>query len=488
MTNDRTDEMTDPLFDVTAAPKPARNLPEYTVSELSHALKRTVEGAYERVRVRGEVSKITRHSSGHIYFALKDADAVLDSVVWRSTVRRLRFLPEEGLEIIATGKLTTWEKSSKYQLVVDAIEPAGAGALMALLDQRKKTLAAEGLFDPARKKPLPFLPDVIGVITSPTGAVIRDILHRLADRFPRHVLLWPVKVQGEEAAAQIAAAIEGFNRLTPGGVVPRPDLLIVARGGGSIEDLWPFNEEIVVRAAAASAIPLISAIGHETDTTLIDFAADRRAPTPTAAAEMAVPVRRDLALRLSDIGNRLRSRLSRRLDECRTALIAAGRGLRHPGELIERAYERLGDLEDSLRRSLLMGVERRWRAYGDIAARLRPTQLQRDIRDRSAGLDKLVRRLSPALNRALGDAMRRLTAATKLLSSLSYERVLDRGYALVHVQETGKIVTRARLLGEPGQALVIQFYDDLVPISLRGGGRRRKPRSSEPGGNQGELL
>src|SRR6186713_2865137 len=287
------------------------NAPEFTVSELSSALKRTVEDAYGHVRVRGEISGFRGpHSSGHCYFALKDESAKIEAVIWKSALYRMRFKPQEGLEVIATGKLTTYPGSSKYQIVIEALEPAGIGALMALMEERKRKLAAEGLFDEARKQLLPWLPEVIGVVTSPTGAVIRDILHRLADRFPRHVLLWPVAVQGENAAAQVVAAIRGFNSLVPGGPVPRPDLIIVARGGGSLEDLMAFNEEAVVRAAAASRIPLISAVGHETDTTLIDFTSDRRAPTPTAAAEMAVPVRLELVAEIGTKGGRLANGLS----------------------------------------------------------------------------------------------------------------------------------------------------------------------------------
>ena len=278
---------------------PQANVAEFTVSELSAALKRTVEDAYAYVRVRGEVSGYRGpHSSGHVYFALKDEGAKIDAVIWKGTFARMRLKPEEGMEVVVTGRLTTYPNRSSYQIVIETLAPAGVGALMALLEERKRKLAAEGLFDQARKQLLPFLPEVIGVVTSPTGAVIRDILHRLADRFPRHVLVWPVKVQGEGAAEQIAAAIRGFNALPERGSILRPDLLIVARGGGSLEDLWAFNEEIVVRAAAESLIPLISAVGHETDVTLIDFAADRRAPTPTAAAEMAVPVRAELIAEL----------------------------------------------------------------------------------------------------------------------------------------------------------------------------------------------
>src|SRR4051795_3238122 len=281
------------------------NAPEFTVSELSSALKRTVEDAYGHVRVRGEISGFRGpHSSGHCYFALKDESAKIEAVIWKGVHSRMRFKPQEGLEIIATGKLTTYPGSSKYQIVIEAIEPAGIGALMALMDERKKKLAAEGLFDEARKQLLPFLPEVIGVVTSPTGAVIRDILHRLADRFPRRVLVWPVRVQGETSAAEVARAIAGFNALPVGGPLPRPDLIIVARGGGSFEDLLSFSEEIVVRAAAASMIPLVSAVGHETDFSLIDFAADWRAPTPTAAAERSVPVRAELLTRLASLGHR----------------------------------------------------------------------------------------------------------------------------------------------------------------------------------------
>src|ERR1700733_9538760 len=300
---------------------PLANIPEWSVSELSSALKKTVEDAYGYVRVRGEISGFRGASpSGHVYFRLKDDRAVLEAVVGRATFGRMRLKPEEGLDVIVTGKLTTFPGSSKYQIVIDSLEPAGVGALMKLLEERKKKLAAEGLFDEARKQLIPFLPEVIGVVTSPTGAVIRDILHRLADRFPRRVLVWPVRVQGEGSAEQVANAIRGFNALPKGGKIPRPDLLIVARGGGSLEDLWSFNEEIVVRAAAESMIPLISAVGHETDVTLIDFVADRRAPTPTAAAEMAVPVRSELIARIDGLARRSLGCWSRAQEHRRTEL------------------------------------------------------------------------------------------------------------------------------------------------------------------------
>src|SRR5215469_6448889 len=317
-----------PVLPQSGAPR--ANLPEYTVSELSAALKRRIEESFSYVRVRGEVSGFKRHSSGHCYLALKDADAVLDAVCWRQTAIRLGLKPEDGMEVVCTGRLTTFPGRSKYQLIIDTMELAGVGALLKLLEERKQRLAAEGLFAESRKKRLPFLPEVIGVVTSPTGAVIRDILHRLADRFPRRVLLWPVAVQGDGAAVQVAAAIEGFNRIAPGGRIPRPDLLIVARGGGSLEDLMPFNEEIVIRAAANSKIPLIAAVGHETDTTLIDFAADRRAPTPTAAAEMAVPVLRDLVESLLSLQQRLLRGVSRAIGSQRRHLTALARALPRP--------------------------------------------------------------------------------------------------------------------------------------------------------------
>src|SRR5256885_1761213 len=317
--------------------EPRVNIPEWTVSELSAALKRTVEDAYGFVRVRGEITGYRGpHSSGHAYFALKDEGAKIDAVIWRTAFGRIRFKPQEGLEVIATGRLTTYPGRSSYQIVIENLEPSGVGALMALLEERKKKLAAEGLFDPARKQLLPFLPAVIGVITSPTGAVIRDILHRLSDRFPRRVIVWGVRVQGEGSAAEVAAAIHGFNAIVAGGRIPRPDLWIVARGGGSLEALWSFNEEIVVRAAAASMIPLISAVGHETDVTLIDFAADKRAPTPTAAAEMAVPVRSELLVEVAGLARRTMVCWLRGQESPRTALPAAARAPPRLSELLAR--------------------------------------------------------------------------------------------------------------------------------------------------------
>src|ERR1700691_1643065 len=346
---------------------PTINLPEYTVSEIAALLKRTVEQAFPYVRVRGEISGLRRPSSGHLYLSLKDEEAVLDAVAWRGT--RLGLKPEDGMKVICTGRLTTYPGRSRYQLVVESMELAGVGALLKLLEERKRRLAAEGLFDAARKKKLPFLPDVIGVVTSPSGAVIRHILHRLADRFPRRVLIWPAAVQGEGAAQQVADAIQGFNRLEPGGTPPRPDLIIVARGGGSLEDLMPFNEEVVVRAAAASLIPLISAVGHETDVTLIDFAADRRAPTPTAAAEMAVPVRAELMVDVNSLARRALASWQRNQDARRSELRAAARALPDADEVLALPRQRLDHAALGLRRALHANAQIHRVRFSRIAGR-----------------------------------------------------------------------------------------------------------------------
>ncbi len=340
------------------------NAPEFSVSELSNALKRAVEDRFGYVRVRGEISGYRGpHSSGHVYFSLKDANARLDAVIWKGVFGRLRVRPEEGLEVILTGKITTFPGKSAYQIIVEALEPAGVGALMALLEARRRKLAEEGLFDAARKQLLPYLPRVIGVVTSPTGAVIRDILHRLSDRFPVHVLIWPVRVQGETSAREVAEAIRGFNALPPDGPIPRPDVLIVARGGGSLEDLWSFNEEIVVRAAAESAIPLISAVGHETDTTLIDLAADLRAPTPTAAAELSAPVRAELLAGLADLAGRLAGAALRLAERRRAELRSLARALPSGEALLAGPRQRLDGARLGCRLALGQGSMRApWRS------------------------------------------------------------------------------------------------------------------------------
>src|SRR5438552_2862215 len=388
---------------LTAPPASASgsNLPEYTVSELSLALKRSIEDGFGQVRVRGEISGFKRPGSGHCYFALKDADAVLDAVCWRMTAIRLAIKPEDGMEVVCSGRLTTYPGRSKYQLVVDTIELAGKGALLRLLEERRLRLAAEGLFAAERKRALPFLPEVIGIVTSPSGAVIRDILHRLADRFPRRVLIGPGAGQGDGAAAQIAAAIDGFNRIEPGGKLPRPDLIIVARGGGSLEDLMAFNEEVVVRAAAASAIPLISAVGHETDTTLIDHASDRRAPTPTAAAEMAVPVRLDLIGQLNTKTGRLTGGLSRLFTSHRQNLAGLARGLPDPQDLLGAAAQRLDDRTERLRLSIAARFAGARQRLELAAARLRPAALAADIRRARDRLHDVEPRLASAVTRAL---------------------------------------------------------------------------------------
>jgi exodeoxyribonuclease VII large subunit len=358
--------------------EPARiNVREWTVSELSAALRKTVEDAYGYVRVRGEISGFRgRHSSGHCYFALKDEGAKIDAVIWKSAFARMRLKPEEGLEVFVTGRLTTYPGKSTYQIVIETLEPAGLGALMALLEERKKRLAAEGLFDAARKQVLPFLPELIGVITSPTGAVIRDILHRLTDRFPRRVMVWPVRVQGDGSAEEIAAAIHGFNAFSLDGPIRRPDLLIVARGGGSLEDLWSFNDEIVVRAAAASLIPLIAAVGHETDVTLIDFAADVRAPTPTAAAELAVPVRLDLVGRLDGLTRRSLACWHRCQEARRSELRAAIRALPTAEELLALPRQRLDQAGARLPRALIANAQIHHTQFSRVAGRLGPQLLR----------------------------------------------------------------------------------------------------------------
>ena len=359
------------------------NLTEYSVSELSGSIKRTVEQAFDQVRVRGEISGYRGpHSSGHAYFSLKDDKSKIDAVIWKGSMGKIKFRPEEGMEVIATGKITTFPGSSKYQIVIEQMEPAGAGALMALLEERKRKLTAEGLFEEGRKQLIPFMPQVIGVVTSPTGAVIRDILHRIADRFPVHVIVWPVKVQGEGSGDEVAAAIAGFNAIEPGGPVARPDLIIVARGGGSLEDLWSFNDEAVVRAAAASDIPLISAVGHETDWTLIDYAADQRAPTPTGAAEMAVPVKADLEAQVSGLSARLKAAMSRQMDLRRQSVRSLARALPSLDGLLALPRRRFDEAASGLGKALELTTLSKRRQFETVASRLRPDFLSNRLNDR----------------------------------------------------------------------------------------------------------
>lgn len=484
---------------------PGGNAHEFTVSELSGAVKRTIEGEFGHIRVRAEVGRVARPRSGHLYFDLKDDRSVLAAVSWKGQVARMQVQPEEGMEVIATGRMTTFPGQSKYQLIVENVEPAGAGALMALLEKRKKMLQAEGLFAPERKRPLPYLPRVIGVVTSPSGAVIRDILHRLRDRFPTHVLIWPVAVQGQQCAPQVAKAIEGFNRIAPGGKVPRPDLLIVARGGGSIEDLWGFNEEIVARAAAASDIPLVSAVGHETDTTLIDFVSDRRAPTPTAAAELAVPVRSELLAWAADMQARLIRGQAYALTSRRQRLTDLARALPRPATLTEGARQRLDTWSDRLPNALIRGVGRRRvalseaggslrpatlrarigqergrlsdradrlptalirnttqhrRALENWGGRLQPAPLRRELDRRAEAFERLSTRFAEVAERGLTARRDRLEALDRLRETLGYRQTLARGYAVVRDGE-GRVMTR-RAEAEKADALAIEFADGVL--------------------------
>src|SRR5262252_735205 len=519
--------------------EPRLNIVEWTVSELSSALKRTVEDAYGYVRVRGEVSGFKGASpSGHVYFRLKDDKAVIEAVIWKREFARMRMPPQEGLEVVVTGRLTTFSGSSKYQIVIDTLEPAGLGALMALLEERKKKLAAEGLFDPARKQLLPFLPDVIGVVTSPTGAVIRDILHRLADRFPRHVMVWPVRVQGDGCADEVAAAIHGFNALPLHGPLRRPDLLIVARGGGSLEDLWSFNEEIVVRAAAASMIPLIAAVGHETDVTLIDFAADVRAPTPSAAAELAVPVRMELSVRLDGLARRSLACWQRGQEARRTELRAAIRALPTAEELFALPRQRLDHAGTRLPRALIANAQIHHAQFSRIAGRLGPQILRARVRrccelvtalgerakraenvarmrrrerlatadvrlaaglranadahrsrigrqcERVAALSERARRAVDALLRQRATSVER---CGQLLNALSHRGVLARGFALVR-DLAGRPLRQAAAVNA-GMRLDIEFSDGHVRAAAEGSSaatdKPQSPAASKPRGRRG---
>lgn len=511
--------------------EPVSNTPELSVSELSGALKRTVEDAFGHVRLRGEISGYRGpHSSGHVYFSLKDANAKIDAVMWKGVFTRVKFRPEDGLEVIATGKITTFPGKSSYQIIVEQMEPAGVGALMALLEERKRKLNAEGLFDPARKQLIPYLPEVIGVITSPTGAVIRDVLHRLADRFPRHVLCWPVRVQGEGSAEEVANAIRGFNALPPKTgnrfsdkgdgeeeTIPRPDVLIVARGGGSLEDLWGFNEESVVRAAASSDIPLISAVGHETDWTLLDLVADMRAPTPTAAAEMAVPVRaellattRDRAARLSGASLRLKDRRRRDLAHLVRALPDAQSLLAGPRQRLDLALlKRQGAFEARLARRRLYlsqlarrlgaqtpearlarmreqlnGLGRQFPRLAEAIIRARRERLsvalqrgiqgmmmlkslaKRDFTRQKSDLDALEQRRSRAWHEFFKRHRARLDSWEQLLASFSYKNVLTRGFALVRDATDNPIRSASAIAS--GQRLSIEFADGEVQATASG--------------------
>jgi len=497
------------LFDDDSggAGQTASNAPEFTVSELTGSVKKTLEGAFGRVRVRGEVGRVVIARSGHVYYDVKDDRNVIACTTWKGQVAGLGVTPEEGLEVIVTGKLSTFGPQSKYNINVDTIEVAGAGALMAMLEKRKKALAAEGLFAPEAKKPLPFLPEIIGVVTSPSGAVIRDILHRLRDRFPRKVLVWPVAVQGQRCAPDVAQAIAGFNALTPGGALPRPDLIIVARGGGSIEDLWGFNEEVVARAAAASDIPLISAVGHETDTTLIDFVSDQRAPTPTAAAELAVPVRLDLLGWTEEQGARLSRALTHGLGQRQQRVRDLARALPQPESLTTAASQRLDFASERLPNALRRATAQKRVALSDVSGALRPAGLQRVIAGERRRLDDLSARLAPALMRQVADKRQtlgqmarglhprvleteaahkraqmqsvlqrlaaragrdqaervaQLEALDRVRESVGYKATLARGYAVV--RGDGAVVTDTQA-AKKARALEVEFADGRMPLN-----------------------
>ncbi|WP_299690908.1 exodeoxyribonuclease VII large subunit [uncultured Tateyamaria sp.] len=513
-------------MDLIDDPEEAGNAPEFSVSEISGAVKRMIEGEFSHVRIKGEVGRVSRPRSGHIYLDLKDDRAVIAGVMWKGVASRLQTQPEEGMEVVATGRLTTFPGQSKYQIVIEDLKPAGMGALMALLEKRKAQLHAEGLFDARRKRPLPYLPEVIGVVTSPSGAVIRDILHRLRDRFPRKVLIWPVAVQGAACAPEVARAIEGFNAMSPGGAMPRPDLLIVARGGGSVEDLWGFNEEAVARAAAASDIPLISAVGHETDTTLIDYVSDKRAPTPTAAAELAVPVRHELMAWFDTAAARMSGALSAGLQRRGQRLADLGRALPKPDALVEGPRQRLDMLGDRLAPALIAGVQQRKVRLSDVAGSLRPATLRRQVQANAQRLTSAADRLAPALHRVASARRDQLTARTarfgphllqrdqtqaaeriaglvarlsrvgaaqvsrlraqldamdRLRETLGYRATLARGYAVI--RGGGQIVTtKAAAANAPG--LEIEFSDGRMTV----GGSKATPKKSAPKPEQGSLF
>ena len=489
------------MSDLIDDPQPGQNMPEFTVSEISGAVKRTLEGEFGRIRVRGEVGRVFTARSGHLYYDVKDDRNVLACTTWKGQVAALSVVPEEGLEVVVTGRLTAFGAQSKYNMNVDDVAVAGQGALMALLEKRKKQLQAEGLFDTARKQKLPYLPQLIGVITSPSGAVIRDILHRLRDRFPRKVLIWPVAVQGTNCAPEVARAIDGFNALTPGGALPRPDLLIVARGGGSVEDLWGFNEEIVARAAANSQIPLISAVGHESDTTLIDFTSDQRAPTPTAAAELAVPVRMELLAWTDATGARLTHAATTAITRRRQRLADIARALPRRDTLLDAPRQRLDMIAERLPNALHRGVQThrlhlvktaaplraatltrmvqsRRQQLISAAARLSPRPLQRDHKQKRDALNALTQRLSAAGTTRLDRLRARIDATDRLLKTLGYEATLERGYAVVRAE--GQVVT-TKSAAATAQMLEIQFADGRLTVGGKPPKKPGKPKAPDQG-------
>jgi exodeoxyribonuclease VII large subunit len=455
-------------------------------------LKKTVETTFDHVRVRGELGRISRPASGHIYLDLKDDKSVLGAVIWRGVSHGLTIEPEQGLEVIATGKLTTYPGQSKYQLVIERMEPAGVGALMALLEERKKKLAAEGLFDESRKKPLPFLPRHIGVVTSPTGAVIKDILHRLADRFPTRVTVWPVRVQGETSAGEVARAIRGFNALEESGDIPRPDLIIVARGGGSLEDLWGFNEEEVARAASESDIPLISAVGHETDTTLIDFVSDLRSPTPTAAAERAVPVRLDLSAGLTVLGGRLGKMMSHKLTQHRSEIFAFSKALPRLSDLLSLPRQRVDTASSRLSNALMSHVQVKKTTMAQRAGHLSPKMLSSRVLQEQERVSHYSPRLFAAINRKQEILRAALLSEAKSLRVLSHHSVLERGFAILK-DKNGKLL-RTQKAVSPGDQFEVEVQDGGFSAKVLDQGDapkkkvKKSPKTTAKDSGQGKLF
>ncbi|MEO0358151.1 MAG: exodeoxyribonuclease VII large subunit [Pseudomonadota bacterium] len=518
-------------MDLIDDPRPGENAHEYSVSEISGAVKKSLEAEFGRIRVKGEVGRVVRARSGHMYFDVKDDRNSLACTTWKGQVARLSVVPEEGMEVVVTGKMTAYGAQSKYNMNVDDVAVAGVGALMAMLEKRKTLLAGEGLFDQSRKQPIPFLPEIIGVVTSPTGAVIRDILHRLRDRFPRKVLVWPVAVQGQNCAPEVARAIEGFNSLETGGALPRPDVIIVARGGGSIEDLWGFNEEIVARAAAASDIPLISAVGHETDTTLIDFVSDQRAPTPTAAAELAVPVRLELMTANTALGQRAQTALVNLVTRHKQRAKDLARAFPQADMLLSVPRQRLDYWDEKLPQALRQVVQTRKLGLTDLAARVRPQALRQLVQQNGRAAANAASRLAPALarvtrdqrgrlsqldvrlrsdlvDRPRNDAARalallanradaahrqrlaaladRLHSLDRLRETLGYTETLKRGYAVV--RGDGDVVT-GKAAAQSAKHLEIQFADGRITVagSTTHPKTKAKPAKSTPP-EQGSLL
>ena len=470
------------MSDLIDDPLEGENAPEFSVSELSGAIKRMIEGEFAHVRIKGEVGRVSRPRSGHVYLDLKDDRAVINGIIWKGVATRLATQPEEGLEVVATGRLTTFPGQSKYQIVIEDIKPAGMGALMAMLEKRKALLQSEGLFDPARKQPIPYLPEIIGVVTSPSGAVIRDILHRLRDRFPRKVLIWPAAVQGEKCAPEVTAAIKGFNALTPGGALPRPDLIIVARGGGSIEDLWGFNEEVVARAAADSAIPLISAVGHETDTTLIDFVSDHRAPTPTAAAELAVPVRMELLAWIDQQEARLTQALTTGVTRRSERLRDLSRALPKAETLTQAQRQQVDHLDDRLPNALRAGLQTRQIHLSRHAGRLHIGAIRQRLAGEHRNLGGLADRINPAYERRLTQLSDRLAALDRQRQAMGYVETLKRGYAVVH-SDKGLVTNKAA--AESAASLEIEFHDGNVKLGEPS--KKRTTGRAKPS-DQGSLF